>query len=126
MKVEASGGGLVGYIRFLNDSDSLVDIKNSYASGNVTGDFQLGGLIGANQIHGSGTTSIQYVYSTGNVEGNSQIGGLIGLNSKSTSNAKLELVHSYVKGKVTKTSTIGYGFGGLMGAENENWHYRNK
>jgi hypothetical protein len=47
-------------------------VNNSYATGNVTGDSDIGGLVGIN----GGTVSTSYA--TGSASGSSNIGGLIG------------------------------------------------
>jgi hypothetical protein len=67
-------GGLLGY----NDDyygASIVD--NCYATGNVSGTTDVGGLVGYN----SSGTSVTNCYSTGSVSGTSQVGGLIGDNT---------------------------------------------
>jgi len=86
-------GGLVGR------SHSVV--KNSYATGNVSGEHEVGGLIGFN--YGS-TGEVENSYSTVNVSGNRRVGGLVGLNSGF-------LNSSYSTGNVS-----GNGVGGLVGS----------
>ncbi|HHV64047.1 MAG TPA: hypothetical protein GXX46_03085, partial [Peptococcaceae bacterium] len=61
-------GGLVGYNR--------ATISNSYARGAVSGQEDIGGLVGCNSNSGTITNS----YSTGAVSGDSYIGGLVGFN----------------------------------------------
>ncbi len=58
-------GGLVG-------GTFGVNIKNCYATGNVTGVNRVGGLIG------SGSTHFENCYATGNITGEESVGGLIG------------------------------------------------
>ena len=87
-------GGLVGFNR-------RGSITSSYSTGMVTGDEDVGGLVGSNYGDASITTS----YSTGTVTGNSSVGGLVGLNwfgSIST---------SYSTGSVSGNSDVG----GLVG-----------
>ncbi len=60
-------GGLIG-------STADGSIEDSYATGSVTGDQHIGGLIGSNQI------PVQNSYATGSVSGNENVGGLIGWN----------------------------------------------
>jgi len=73
---DASAGGLVGDL----GSDGHAIISNSYATGNVSGDFRLGGLVGE---YWSGAT-ISNSYATGNVNGKVWwfgewlVGGLVG------------------------------------------------
>jgi filamentous hemagglutinin family protein len=86
-------GGLVGR----NDSGSL---NNAYATGNVIGFSEVGGLVGVNY------KTITNAYATGNVtgDGSGDVGGLVGHNSGSISN-------TYATGNVTS----GYRVGGLVG-----------
>ena len=62
-------GGLVGIT-----SGHLVDC---YSTGDVVGDFRVGGLAGYHAIS-SGYASILNSYSTGEVKGNNSVGGLVG------------------------------------------------
>ncbi len=88
-------GGLLG------SSSSFSSVSNSYAMGTVTGNFNVGGLIG--RSHGPVSNS----YATGAVTGSGSVGGLIGysLNGSSVSN-------SYATGAVTGTGDY---VGGLIG-----------
>ncbi len=93
-------GGLVG----LSHQGS---IRNSHASGTVSGNFSVGGLVGWNQ------TTISNSYATGTVTATSQrVGGLVGdmLNGGSISN-------SYASGNVSSTNQQ---VGGLVGFWNSN------
>ncbi|MCK4886548.1 MAG: hypothetical protein KAS96_04110 [Planctomycetes bacterium] len=56
-------------------------INNSYATGNVTGNSEVGGLCGRHTV----TSEIHTSYSTGLVTGNADVGGLIGIKVGSTS-----------------------------------------
>jgi hypothetical protein len=85
-------GGLVG----VNIEGT---VYNSYSTGKVTGDDNVGGLVGSN----SGIVSNSY--STGNVAGQGWVGGLVGYNDGTVYN-------SYSTGKVTGREHVG----GLMGA----------
>ena len=82
-------------------------ITNSFATGDVTGNEYVGGLIGA---AGSNTSHISNVYSTGNVNGDIGVGGLIGYNTADSS-----ISNAYATGNVSGNSYIG----GLVGG-NEN------
>ncbi|WNL29919.1 GLUG motif-containing protein [Aliarcobacter cryaerophilus] len=96
-----SVGGLVGY-------QNSGKIENSYASGTVSGDNHVGGLVGFNSgtisnSYASGTVSsksdnvgglvgfnfgtISNSYASGTVSGNSQVGGLVGLNYATITNS---------------------------------------
>ena len=63
-------GGLVG----VNESGKIID---SYATGAVTGQYSVGGLVGRNLLYDS-TTTIKNSYSTGLVTGTSEKGGFVG------------------------------------------------
>lgn len=102
-KVTSAGdnvGGLVGY--------NGGKIEDSYATGNVTGDSEVGGLVGL--IYWGTTNPLIVVtrsHATGNVIGNYSVGGLVGNNSKG------EVSNSYAIGTV-----VGIGYvGGLIGKQ---------
>ena len=63
-------GGLVGYNGLNNNPSPII---SSYATGNVNGSNDVGGLVGAN-----GSSAITTSYAIGRVTGNSSLGGLIG------------------------------------------------
>ena len=86
-------GGLVGY----NDHG---DIRKSYSSGEVSGDKEIGGLVGNNN------EIIKNSYSSSNVEGNRSVGGLVGYN-----NDEGDIENSYSVGEVTGDQYAG----GLVG-----------
>ena len=85
-------GGLVG--------GSSGDIRVSYATGLVSGDNQVGGLVGSQAIG----SSISVSYATGSVSGDNQVGGLVGGSSGDISN-------SYATGLVSGDNQAG----GLVG-----------
>ena len=87
-------GGLVGY----NYGGSSF-VSESYASGDVDGDSQVGGLIGRND----GT--IFRSYATGTVIGDASVGGLLGYNDGG------EVENAYATGAVSGNSPVG----GLVG-----------
>jgi hypothetical protein len=94
-------GGLVGA------SDGTV--SNSYATGNVTGEDDVGGLVGL--LNGSSAT-VSNSYSSANVTGSASVGGLvgcIGYHGGTVSN-------SYSTGRVSGNSA----FGGLVGRDDSN------
>jgi hypothetical protein len=70
-------------------------VSNSYSTGNVTGDDNVGGLVGWN-FKGTVTDT----YSTGNVTGLDNVGGLVGWNTGTMSN-------SYATGGVTGNTSVG-------------------
>ena len=85
-------GGLVG--------QSEGTITNNYATGHVTGNNNIGGLVGFN-IDGNMTNN----YATASVEGSLQVGGLAGYRQRAT------ITNSYASGDVAGGSRIG----GLVG-----------
>ncbi|MCL2845263.1 MAG: hypothetical protein FWE23_07420 [Chitinivibrionia bacterium] len=76
-------------------------IENSYATGNVEGYVDVGGLVGANVIESS---IIRNSYATGSVQGNECAGGLVGVNRGRIDN-------SYATGDVSGSRFVG----GLVG-----------
>jgi hypothetical protein len=70
-------GGLVG----TNYRGSY--IRNCYAAGSVTGNTEVGGLVGLNSDGRQVMSNIEKTYSTGSVTGSSRIGGLVGYNAGS-------------------------------------------
>jgi prepilin-type N-terminal cleavage/methylation domain-containing protein len=67
-------GGLVG----TNYRGSY--IRNCYAVGSVTGNTEVGGLVGINSNGWQIMSNIEKTYSTGSVTGSSRVGGLVGYN----------------------------------------------
>ncbi len=91
-------GGLIGFI----DRDTYGNglIKNCYATGNITGQSIIGGLVGYNE-----GAIILNSYALGDVSGEYFIGGLIGrLNDKT-------VINCYSTGQVLGNSS----YGGLIG-----------
>ena len=76
-------------------------VTNSYATGSVSGNVRVGGLVGFNR-DGTITNS----YATSSVSGNSDVGGLVGDNQDGT------ITNSYATGDVSGSSDVG----GLVGA----------
>ena len=70
-----SVGGLVGY----NDGA----IESSYATGDVAGSNDLGGLVGSNDDGGT----IESSYASGSVSGENRVGGLVGSSSGAIQNS---------------------------------------
>jgi hypothetical protein len=89
---EISVGGLIGV--------NYGDISNSYTSGKVIANKDVGGLVGSMSVHGSVSNS----YSIANVSGDDSIGGLVGDN-------KGHVTNSYSSGYITGKKD----FGGLVG-----------
>jgi len=79
-----------------------VIIKFSYASGNVLGGNLVGGLIGRNNSE----VSVSNSYSTGGVDGKESVGGLVGTNLDNSS-----ISNSYAVGNISGTADVG----GLIG-----------
>lgn len=73
-------GGLLGQV---DSNAGQVNIALNYATGNVMGRYQLGGLIGYNWARNGGSININNVYASGKVYSDTNsvnIGGLVGLN----------------------------------------------
>ena len=92
-------GGLVGRI----DDGMVLD---SYATGAVSGDWRVGGLVGQNKGDISGSHATIAVTATGS--GSQYTGGLVGRNDSSVSG-------SYATGAVTTTGANSLYTGGLVG-----------
>jgi hypothetical protein len=73
-------GGLVGTNGSIGYRGT---IEKSYATGNVKGSWDVGGLVGYNQPG----SKIEESYATGSVEGNREVGGLIGKNNGAAKNS---------------------------------------
>ena len=88
----------------VGDNSSHSSIANTYATGNVNGSSYVGGLVGFNVS----SSSIDNSYTTGSVNGSDNyIGGLVGFNYNASS-----IDNSYASGSV---SGSGWGVGGLVG-----------
>ena len=90
-------GGLVG--------EHYGFILNSYASGAVSGNWNVGGLVG----WAESVSHIINSYASGAVSGNSSIGGLVGWH-------KGRLRNTYATGDVSLTSASNNRLGGLVGS----------
>ncbi len=90
-------GGLVG--------DNTGSIMNSYATGSVSGNNQIGGLVGRS---GSVNSSITNSYARGSVSGTSDVGGLVGTDNGGS------IMNSYAANSVLGVSL----FGNLVGVLN--------
>jgi|GEM_PF-797560 len=115
LSVREFAGGLVGAV----DTDSIV--KNSFATGNVEGKNNVGGLVGSN------SGKIENSFATGNVRGEVAVGGLAGINNNTIENSYAtgdvngfssvgglagsssyaHIVNAYAAGKVTGSSNVG-------------------
>jgi filamentous hemagglutinin family protein len=89
-------GGLVGY------SYNGSTISNSYATGDVSGGDNIGGLVGQNT-----NATISNSYATGDVSGGGLVGGLVGSNSSGGT-----ISNSYATGDVSGGGLVG----GLVGS----------
>ena len=96
-----STGGLVGW------SDGT--IIASYATGAVSGNAYVGGLVGFHGNTGNPKAVIRASYATGVVRGNNTTGGLVGANFYSST-----ITGSYAIGPVSANSHVG----GLVGTNN--------
>ena len=114
-------GGLIGELAWCN-------LKNSYQSGSVTGNEQVGGLVG--YFHGDRNYSIEKCYSKTHINGAKSVGGLVGKFKGFSYSYKLYLLSnvsicSSVKATVGNVGRIygekdSYTAIGEMGTVNEN------
>lgn len=98
-----TAGGLIGDTR---NSTTISLVSSSFATGDVSGASNVGGLIGSN-----GGKLINS-YATGAVSGNSRIGGLVGHNNGA------QITNGYATGPVSGTTQVGGlvgGNGGVVG-----------
>ena len=109
--VKISGGTAVGGLAGLSKAGSRgqeASIASSYATGDVTGIVEVGGLVGRNA-----EAQITSTYALGNVTGESRVGGLVGVNAINFYPAKVTA--SYAAGNVAGSSVVG----GLAGANSD-------
>ncbi|MBI0393153.1 GLUG motif-containing protein [Acinetobacter bereziniae] len=102
-------GGLIGLVN--SNPNSIMNISNSYATGNVTADLgnNVGGLVG------SLSGNIYNSYATGMVIGGSSVGGLVGhVSLRGDSLPEITIQSSYATGNVIGTSFVG----GIIGYNN--------
>ena len=92
-----TGNGRVGGLVGWNRWGGTV--SNSHAASSVTGEFEVGGLVGRNN------RTVSNSYSTSSVTGESDVGGLVGYNWEGT------VSNSYFTGSVTGWGSVG----GLVG-----------
>ncbi len=76
---------LGGFVGSLYEIDRFVLFSNSYNAGNVVGEYQIGGLVGYNEVEGfndydleDGGLILYNVYNSGDVYGDEDVGGFIG------------------------------------------------
>ena len=96
--VNVSGDSNVGALVGLNAGDG--SITNSYATGKVSGNYNVGGLVGDNHGH------ISKSYTTGSVQGSQSVGGLVGSSSLGS------ITESHTDAGVSGNDSVG----GLIGA----------
>jgi len=89
-------GGLIGY-------DLVSNLERTSASGEVTGNYFVGGLSGT-------AVNVADSFATGAVHGRNGVGGLVGQEKMGGT-----ITRSYATGNVNNTGS-GSGFGGLVGA----------
>jgi len=70
-------GALVGQVNARGDDATVVD---SYATGDVTADSLVGGLVGNNTADGEVNAVVERSYATGEVTGSTTTGGVVGSN----------------------------------------------
>ena len=100
------GSEFVGALAGINTGGN---VKNSYASAAVTGNYDVGGLIGVNRGNIEQSYATGHVNSTASLGANSTTGGLVGWNDKGS------IKNAYAAGQVTGS---GVRIGGLVGYNN--------
>ena len=130
--VDVTAGRAVGALAGASGSDSAPagSVTGSYATGRVTGETHVGGLLGYNSgavttshamvrvaggtisggLVGANTGDITACYATGPVSGTEHVGGLAGINYLSGAIAR-----SYSTGRVSGTERVG----GLLGKSHD-------
>jgi hypothetical protein len=93
-------GGLVGFL-------DVGHVKNGFATGNVIGDTNVGGLVGTNDNAGG---NIEQAYAQGDVTGNQHVGGLVGENEDYA-----DIHFAYATGNVTGNTETGGVIGRYVG-----------
>lgn len=105
-------GGLIGYL-YASDDSSNIQVRDTFASGNVTADpgddGYVGGLIGYTQ----GTTQVSQSLASGAVRGDEDLGGLIGY--VSGDNTTVNIDQSEASGAVGNEADNNNYVGGLIG-----------
>ena len=107
-------GGLAGFNKIFMAGTATID--QSFATGNVSGSSNVGGLVGGNTSAltsgATGTLEISNSYATGTTAGTAHIGALAGRNEKGFSTtATVNIRNSYATGFVGGTTNRG----GLVG-----------
>ena len=110
------GGSISGHdnVGGLAGQNGPGSINNSYATGSVTGDVYVGGLVGYSMGGVQGVpplASITNSYATGAVSGSQYVGGLVGDNSVGI------ITNAYASGNVSATANTGKYIGGLIGLD---------
>ena len=127
------GGNYVGALVGMSTNSS---ISNVFATGNLTGNNIVGGLVGSNSAAFNGVATINNAYASVNVTGTgnagsgttvgNSVGGLAGENRAGFGSSVASISHTYATGSVTANST-GSGMpgntsaGGLVGSNSA--HY---
>ncbi|CCQ36811.1 probable secreted glycoprotein [Natronomonas moolapensis 8.8.11] len=96
-------GGLVGYANGTESNNRRVQtIRESYATGDVTGNESVGGLVGTTR-----NETVVHSYAVGNVTGDTAVGGLVGNHTGANAN----VTEAYAAGTVSGGTDVG----GLIG-----------
>ena len=105
-------GGIVGYMSEFHGSSVI--ITNCYNSGNVSGNDNVGGILGDAVMYSSDVT-LTNCYNTGNVSGNNYVGGILGQWNESSGGPDLTITNCNNTGVVTGNAQIGGIVGKLFG-----------
>ncbi len=91
-------GSLVG--QAVSSGANELTVTKSYNKGAVTGNSNVGGLVGKNG-------NVKFSYNTGSVTGTSNVGGLVGSNANNNGQNGFEINGSYNVGLVKKGTDVG-------------------
>ncbi len=106
-----TGDDSIGGLVGLNYNNSI--ITSSYASVDVSGDYAIGGLVGRNGRTWDQSGTVSDSYATGSVLGRHTVGGLIGDNWQERENEEGVILNSYAIGRISGISSVG----GLVGLD---------
>ena len=95
-------GGLMGYVGDMVQIGMPSEITNCYATGAVSGNDNVGGLIGYFDGIGYGIIEIANCHATGAVSGNDNVGGLLGYAQTYTT-----ITNCYAEGDVNGNGAVG-------------------
>ncbi len=97
-------GGFIGHIY------RSLELRFSYATGDVTGDSNVGGFVGSMD---QGPSTVEKNYASGKVTGKNRVGGFLGYGYRY--DTTMQVLNNYSRSNVQGEADVG-GFAGLSGA----------